>query len=98
MDNLIHGSATAEEAEREIKLWFKPCDIPPHMRIYATKQSDRHYYYKDGKLLTEYEPESEGMILPGNVVWESDLDALELIRQGRPAPCSLETIASKYLL
>ncbi len=31
MDNLIHASATPPEAEREIKLWFKPNDIPPLM-------------------------------------------------------------------
>ncbi|GAJ02882.1 unnamed protein product, partial [marine sediment metagenome] len=31
MDNLIHASATDEEAEREIKLWFRPNDIPPTM-------------------------------------------------------------------
>ena len=29
MDNLIHASATNDDAEREIKLWFKPTDIPP---------------------------------------------------------------------
>ena len=33
MDNLIHASATPAEAEREIKLWFKPNDIPPLMRL-----------------------------------------------------------------
>lgn len=98
MDNLIHGSATPEEAEREIKLWFKPCDIPPNMRIYSTKQSDLHFYYKDGNLLAEYEPGSDGMILPGNDVWETDLDTLDLIRRGKQAPCSLETVASKYLI
>ena len=32
MDNLIHASATNAEAEREIKLWFRPNDIPPAMR------------------------------------------------------------------
>ena len=37
MDNLIHASATDEEAQREIKLWFKPHDIPPAMHCYATE-------------------------------------------------------------
>ena len=36
MDNLIHASATHADAEREIKLWFEPCDIPPLMRAYPT--------------------------------------------------------------
>ena len=26
-ENVIHVSANAEDAEREIKLWFKPCEI-----------------------------------------------------------------------
>ncbi|MFH1664699.1 MAG: nucleoside-diphosphate kinase [Candidatus Omnitrophota bacterium] len=26
-ENVIHASANAEDAEREIKLWFKPCEI-----------------------------------------------------------------------
>jgi nucleoside-diphosphate kinase len=36
LDNVIHTSATRADAEREIKLWFKPCDIPPLMRAYPT--------------------------------------------------------------
>jgi nucleoside-diphosphate kinase len=47
MDNLIHASATDDEAEREIKLWFMPHDIPPLMHAYATEVSDAFYYYKD---------------------------------------------------
>ncbi len=34
MDNLIHASANRADAEREIKLWFKPSDLPPAMRDY----------------------------------------------------------------
>src|SRR5512140_2188833 len=50
MDNLIHASANAADAEREIKLWFRPGDIPPAMHPYATDTAKSHYYYKDGKL------------------------------------------------
>ena len=50
MDNLIHASATPPEAEREIKLWFKPNDIPPLMQIYPTAMCDSLYYFKEGKL------------------------------------------------
>jgi len=56
IDNLIHASATDCEAEREIKLWFKPNDIPPALHAYPTKVSDKNYYYKEGKLLTGFEP------------------------------------------
>jgi nucleoside-diphosphate kinase len=98
MDNLIHASANEEEAEREIKLWFRPRDIPPFMRIYATQQSEEHFYFKDGRLLTKHEPESVTLLSPGNVAWESDLRALHLIYQNLPAPCSLETVVAKYLI
>ncbi len=97
-DNLIHASATVEEAEREIKLWFKPNDIPPLMRTFATQQSDLHFYYKEGRLLTEYQPGSICLVAPGDTVWESDLEALKLIRQGLPAPCTLQAVAAKYLV
>lgn len=97
MDNLIHASANPEDAEREIKLWFKPSDIPPYMRIYATQQSDEHYYYKDEQLSTTYVPGSVCILAPGDTAWESDLNALQLILQGQPAPCSLQTVVAKYL-
>ena len=97
MDNLIHASATHEEAEREIKLWFKPNEIPPFMRIYATLQSGEHFYYKDGKLRTRYEPGSVCLLAPGDGVWESDLDVLHAIHQGAPPPYSLQTVVAKYL-
>jgi nucleoside-diphosphate kinase len=98
MDNLIHASATDEEAEREIKLWFKPNEIPPFMRSYSTGQSEELYYFKDDRLLQKYEPGSVCVVAPGDVMWESDLEALRLIQQGRKARCSLQTVAAKYLL
>jgi nucleoside-diphosphate kinase len=98
LDNLIHASATPEEAEREIKLWFQPGEIPPHMRAFAACESKEHFYYQDSRLLTTYEPGSVCLLAPGHVAWESDIRALRLIRQGLPAPCSLQTVAAKYLV
>ena len=98
MDNLIHASATDEEAEREIKLWFKPNEIPPFMRSYSTSQSEELYYFKEDKLLSKYESGSVCVVAPGDVMWESDLEALRLIQQGREAPSSLRTVVAKYLL
>jgi hypothetical protein len=98
MDNLIHASASDEEAEREIKLWFKPNEIPPFMRAYSTKTSEELYYFKDDRLLPKYEPGGVCVVTPGDVMWESDLEALRLILQGKEAPCSLQTVVSKYLL
>lgn len=41
IENVIHASANAEDAEREIKLWFRPCEIVEE--IYPT--------YMDGDVL-----------------------------------------------
>ena len=90
LDNLIHGSANAEDAEREIKLWFKPNDIPPLMHIYATGVSEELYYFKDGKLIMTNEPDSVCLIAPGDLVWQTDLDALRLIQEGKPSAVSVE--------
>jgi nucleoside-diphosphate kinase len=98
MDNLIHASATDEEAEREIKLWFKPNEIPPSMRAYPTMRSEVLYYYKDNRLLSNYEDGSVCAVAPGDVLWRSDLEALRLIQQGKEASCSLQTVVAKYLL
>ncbi len=98
MDNLIHASATNEDAEREIKLWFRPNDIPPAMRAYPVEASDAHYYYRDGELLTTHEPGSMFLLAPGKVAWSSDLQTLRLLSRGLPSPCPLETVAAKYLI
>src|SRR5512136_1003303 len=45
MDNLIHASANREDAEKEIKLWFRPNDMPPLMHTYETEPSDGFYYF-----------------------------------------------------
>jgi nucleoside-diphosphate kinase len=37
-ENVIHASATLEEAEREIKLWFEPEEIV--YRIYPVEESE----------------------------------------------------------
>jgi nucleoside-diphosphate kinase len=98
MDNLIHASASIDEAEREIKLWFKPDDIPPGMRAFATVDTKDHFYYKDGKVLKEYEAGSLCVLAPGDVVWESDLNVLQAFHRGAPAPVPLQSVVAKYLL
>ena len=98
MDNLIHASATPPEAEREIKLWFKPNDIPPLMQAYATAVSNELYYFKDGELLGTHTTGGVCLLAPGDIAWESDLEALRLMRVGQPALCTLGTVAAKYLI
>ena len=98
MDNLIHASATNSDAEREIKLWFRPIDIPPSMRTYSTEINEIHYYYKDNMLLTGHEPDSVSLLAPGDIVWKSDLETLRMLYQGKSAPFTLEAVAAKYLI
>lgn len=98
MDNLIHASATVPEAEREIKLWFKPTDIPPLMRPYKTEVAQKSFYYQDGRLFTTYKPGRTILMAPGAIVWQSDLDVLLALREGRRAAYSLKAVAAKYMI
>jgi nucleoside-diphosphate kinase len=98
MDNLIHASATPEEAEHEIKLWFKPSEIPPFMRAFAVQQNaEEHFYYKENKLFTHHEPGSTCVLAPGDVMWESDLETLHLVSQGKSSLSTLQAAVAKYL-
>ncbi len=98
MDNLIHASATVGEGEREVKLWFKPDDIPPLMHAYPTEASEEYYYYKDNRLYMTPEPGSICFLVPHDIAWKSDLDALRQVDQGIPLSYSLESIVAKYLI
>ncbi|HIJ56788.1 MAG TPA: nucleoside-diphosphate kinase [Deltaproteobacteria bacterium] len=98
MENLIHASATNEEAEREIKLWFRPNDIPPLMRAYPVEESDQHYYYKEHRIYVRYTQGSACILAPGDIAWKSDLASLRAICEGKPVSCSIESIAVKYLI
>jgi nucleoside-diphosphate kinase len=98
MDNLIHASANADDAEREAKLWFTPGDIPPLMHAYETEVSDAYYCIKDNRLYTKHEAGGICLITPGDIAWKSDLETLRQISQGSRAAASLESIAAKYLI
>ncbi|NLW30419.1 MAG: nucleoside-diphosphate kinase [Fibrobacter sp.] len=98
MDNLIHASASDEEAEREIKMWFKPNDIPPSMHAYETRQSEQHFYYKNGKLSENYLPQSVCILAPGDIAWKSDLEGLQKIANNQPSSITLQAIIAKYLV
>jgi nucleoside-diphosphate kinase len=98
LDNVIHASATSDDAEREIKLWFIPCDIPPLMRAYPTDVCEEHYYLRRGELCSTYEPGSVCLLAPGDVVWRSDLEMLRSQSHNAPAAANLDTVAAKYLI
>ena len=97
LDNLIHASACDEDAEREIKLWFTPNDIPPSMRIYPTLQCEGHYYFRANQVCTRYEPGCMCLLAPGDVGWESDLQVLDAISRGNEPAYTLQAVAAKYL-
>jgi nucleoside-diphosphate kinase len=98
IDNLVHASATPPEAEREIKLWFKPNDIMPYMHSFPTVHCDAHYYFKDGALHTEHVPDSTCLLAPGDTAWASDVETLKGIAQGKADPSLLRAVAVKYLI
>ncbi len=98
MDNLIHASATHEDAEREIKLWFKPNDIPPLMQAYPNEQSRNFYYFKENKLYNKHEPDCICILAPEDVAWKSDLETLRQLSKGIQTPTSLESVVAKYLI
>ncbi len=98
MDNLIHASANPADAQREIKLWFKPHDIPTPMHPYPTASCEDHYYFTGGKLTTDYKKGAICILAPGNVAWKTDLDALQLIVQGKKAQIPPEAVIAKYLV
>ena len=98
MDNLIHASANAADAEREIKLWFRPSDIPPAMHPYPTELSPSHYYFKDGKLYDTFASGRICVLATGDLGWKSDLDALALLLAGKPSAIPVEAVVAKYLI
>lgn len=98
MDNLIHASANSNDAEREIKLWFLPHDIPPMMRSYPTEICQRHYYFKGGKLFEDYEPGSTFLLAPGDVAWKTDLEVLKSCEKNEPTSNRLNSVIAKYLI
>jgi nucleoside-diphosphate kinase len=98
MDNLIHASSNPVDAEREVKLWFKPCDIPAPMRIYPTLVAEKHFYYNNGKLTDNYVKGCFCLIAPGDVAWESDLKTLEAHISGAKSETTVEAVAAKYML
>jgi nucleoside-diphosphate kinase len=98
MENLIHASASDAEAEREIKLWFKPNDIPPLMQPYPVLECDEHFYYRDGALFTTHESGTICLLAPGDIAWGSDLEALRLIVQNKTAALSLSSVVAKYMI
>ena len=97
-DNLIHASDSPPSAEREVKLWFRPGEIPPVMRAFPTAVCEEVYYYRDGELHSEYVGGSTCLLSPGDTAWKSDLEILRNLRRKLPAQDTIEAVAAKYLI
>ncbi len=105
IDNAVHASENAEEAEREIKLWFEPGDFPEQHRFFDYVESEYHFYCSprsvDGtyRLFNSREPGCKGIIAPGTLVWQSDYENLLLHRDKKgEAPVPLNSIIEKYVI
>ena len=98
MDNLIHASANASDAEREIKLWFRPADIPASMRMFPTEICEEFIYVKNDKPTTTYEKGSVCIFAPGDIAWKSDIDALRAHLKGTATEITVGTVVAKYVL
>jgi nucleoside-diphosphate kinase len=97
-DNLIHASANPEDAEREIKLWFLPTDIPPTIRCFSTETSKEYFYLKTNVISSTYTPGSFCFIAPGDIVWKSDLKLLRQLNKGKKQNISAKAVIAKYLI
>jgi nucleoside-diphosphate kinase len=100
VDNLIHASANPADAEREVKLWFCPTDIPPVMRGFPTEISDSYYYYHpvNQTVSADFHPGTLCFAGPGSVMWKSDMDVLRQIGEGKTPDYSVKAVVAKYLI
>jgi nucleoside-diphosphate kinase len=97
-DNLIHASANPADAEREIKLWFLPTDIPPLVRSFPTEVSNDYFYYNDNAVSSTYTKESFCFLSPGDIVWKSDMKVLQQLKKGKKQDYSTNAVIAKYLI
>ena len=98
-DNLVHASANPEAAEKEIKLWFKPEEIPSKLRQFQTSVCDIHFYYKEGQLYDRHVQDSICIAAPGDILWKSDLKNLEKYKKcGENPNQTLDSTILKYFM
>ncbi len=98
-ENLVHASATPEEAKREIQLWFSPEEFPPSLRILPTVESDRFFFLSPSGSLSE-SPEEGSLCIaaPGNILWEDDYNTLVAVLKGEAPPEEQNKAIAKYTL
>jgi hypothetical protein len=98
-ENLVHASATAEDARREIQLWFEPREIPGPMRIFPVVRSKEYFFLTpDVKVTTEQTTGSMCVVSPGEAVWEDDYTALSECISGGGDGRAVRRAIAKYTL
>lgn len=99
LENLVHASATTEEAQAEIELWFAPVEIPKPLRIFPEVESE-HYFYisKDMEVTSEPGEKARCLASPGDSVWENDYKVLSAAVSGNPDKNAVRRAVAKYML
>ncbi len=98
-ENLVHASATMEEARGEIQLWFEPREIPEPLRIFPVVESKQYFFVsKDMEVTTDPEGKARCIASPGDAVWQDDYTALTDAASGKPDLNAVTRAAAKYML
>jgi nucleoside-diphosphate kinase len=96
-DNLVHASSDPAAGEREVKLWFRPGEIPTELRLWPTEEAGKHIYYKDGAIYNRYVKGMACFISSSELIWKSDLDdLLEYMKTNGKPKQALSAIIAKY--
>ena len=98
-ENLVHASATPEEARVEIELWFEPREIPEPLRIFPVAESEQYFFVsKDMEVTTEPGGNGRCIASPGDPGWEDDYKTLTDAASGKLDKNSLRRAVAKYML
>ena len=98
-ENLVHASATPEDARREIQLWFEPREIPEPMWVYPVVRSKEFFFLApDFKVSSTQTNDSRCVVSPGEAVWEDDYNALAGWASGGGDEHAVKRAVAKYTL
>ena len=98
-ENLVHASASREDARSEIELWFQPQEIPKPMRMFPEVESEHYFFVSDDlKIFTEPKPRTKCIVSPGDPVWKTDYEALAGGTGNKPDERAIRRAAAKYII
>ncbi|MFC1672167.1 nucleoside-diphosphate kinase, partial [Planctomycetota bacterium] len=98
-ENLVHASATADDARREIQLWFEPREIPEPMRIFPVVVSEEFFFLTpDFNISTKHAADFRCVVCPGDHVWKDDYKDLAASVSGGGDQRAVRRAVAKYTL